>query len=74
MNHEPLNIAGAKSSFSCMYVVGTTYFNECFLFHVIKVYRYSEVVFCCFFSNHRAIGFFETKGNPIQSRNMIRVL
>ena len=49
MNHEPLNIAGVKSSFSCMYVVGTTYFNECFLFHVIKVYRYSEVVFFCFF-------------------------
>ena len=42
-------VATAKKLFSSMYVAGTTFFNECFLFHVITgrhlFYRYPEVLF-----------------------------
>ena len=61
MNHKPLNLAAAKNFFSSMYVIGTTCFNECFLFHVINF-----IITLILFFNHHAIGFFETEGNPIQ--------
>ena len=34
-SHTPLKVAVARKSFSSVYIIDTTCFNECFLFHVI---------------------------------------
>ena len=34
-SHKPLKVATAKRSFSSVYIIHTTCFDECFLFHVI---------------------------------------
>ena len=46
--HKPLKMAAEKSFFSSVYVIGTTCFDECFVFYMItslflKVYQYSEI-------------------------------
>ena len=33
MSHKPLKVAAAKFSFQGMYIIDTTSFDECFLFH-----------------------------------------
>ena len=38
--HKFSNAAAAKNVFSSAYVIGTTYFDECFLFHVITGRHY----------------------------------
>ena len=38
--HKPLKVAAAKTLFSSVYVIGTTCFNECFLFYVITGRHY----------------------------------
>ena len=38
--HKPLKVAAAKTLFSSAYVIGTTCFDECFLFHVITWRNY----------------------------------
>ena len=35
MSQEPLKVAAAKRSFQNVYIIDTTSFDECFLFHVI---------------------------------------
>ena len=39
-NPQPLKMAAAKSRFSNVYVIGTTCFDECFLFRVITRRHY----------------------------------
>ena len=38
--YKPLKVAAAKSLFSSVYVIGTTCFDECFLFYVISGRHY----------------------------------
>ena len=38
--YKPLKVAAAKSLFSSVYVIGTTCFDECFLFYVIPGRHY----------------------------------
>ena len=38
--YKPLKVAAAKSLFSSVYVIGTTCFDECFLFFVISGWHY----------------------------------
>ena len=38
--HKPLKVAAAKTLFSSVYVIGTTCFDECFLFYVITGRHY----------------------------------
>ena len=38
--HKPLKVAAAKTLFSSVYVIGTTCFDECFLFYVITGIQY----------------------------------
>ena len=40
--HKPLTVAAAKNLFSSVYFIGTTCFNECFLFYVIPGRHYSS--------------------------------
>ena len=37
---KPLKVASAKTLFSSVYVIGTNYFDECFLFYVITGRQY----------------------------------
>ena len=38
--HKPIKVAAAKNLFSSRYVFGSTYFDECFLFHMITGKQY----------------------------------
>ena len=38
--HKPLQVPAAKTLFSSVYVIGTTCFDECFLFYVITGRHY----------------------------------
>ena len=56
-----INLCNYLQFFSSVYLIGTTLFNKCFLFHVIterqfliKVYRYPEILF-----NRHVLAFFE---------------
>ena len=40
MTNKPLQVAAAKTLFSSVYVIGTTFFAECFLFYVITGTHY----------------------------------
>ena len=40
LTHKPLAVAAAKSLFSSVYIIGTTYFDECFSFYVITKRHY----------------------------------
>ena len=35
MSHKPLKVAAAKKSFPSVFIIDTTCYDECFLFHVI---------------------------------------
>ena len=37
-SHKPLKVAAAKKSFPSVFIIDTTYFDECFLFHVTTVF------------------------------------
>ena len=39
-SHKPIKVATAKMSFPSEYIIDTTYFNECFLFHLITGRHY----------------------------------
>ena len=39
-SHKPLKVAAPKKSFSSVYIIDTTCFKECFLFHVITGRHY----------------------------------
>ena len=39
-SHKPLKVASAKNSFSTVYIIDESFFDECFLFHVITERHY----------------------------------
>ena len=41
-SHKPLKVAAAKESFSSVYIIDTSSFDESFLFHVIT----GNIIFC----------------------------
>ena len=38
--HKPLKVVAGKTHFSSVYVIGTIYFDECYLFYVTTGRRY----------------------------------
>ena len=59
---KPLKVATAKKSFPNVYIIDTTYFNECFLFHVIAGRHnfYTDLSLSRDLMNRHVAVFFET--------------